>query len=317
MPRTGGLNRLDLAKWLVAPGNPLTARVTMNRFWQQYFGLGLVETENDFGTRGAFPSHPELLDWLATEFAARRWSMKAAHRLIVTSATYRQSSRVRPELATIDRQNRLLSRQQRLRLEAEIVRDAALTASGLLARQIGGPGVFPPQPEGVLGPAEVPREWKTSAGIDRYRRGLYTFCYRSTPHPALAVFDAPDSNVTCTRRQRSNTPLAALTLLNDAQFFEMAQGLAGRILREAPPNDNEHLRYGFRLCLVRDPGVAEQRLLAQLLAEEWTDLKANPDEAKRLVREAELPPNTDRVRFAAWIALARVLMNCDEFITRE
>ena len=177
-------NRLDLAKWLVDPQNPLTARVTVNRLWQQYFGRGIVETENDFGTQGSPPSHPELLDWLATEFMAQGWSLKAMHRLIVTSATYRQSSRVRPELSVIDPNNKLLARQNRFRLDAEVVRDAALSASGLLNPEIGGPSVFPPIPDGVMSLGQVKREWKVSAGGDRFRRGLYTFYFRATPPPA-------------------------------------------------------------------------------------------------------------------------------------
>src|SRR5579883_854364 len=185
--------RLDLAHWLIDERNPLTARVTVNRTWQRYFGLGLVETENDFGTQGLPPSHPELLDWLATEFRDRGWSMKHMHRLIVTSATYRQSSRHRPELATIDARNRLLARQNRLRLDAEVVRDMALTASGLLNRAIGGPSVYPPQPKGVYAFTQVPRNWQASSGPNRYRRGMYTYFWRSAPHPDLTVFDAPEA----------------------------------------------------------------------------------------------------------------------------
>ena len=217
--------RLDFARWLVDGRNPLTARVTMNRVWQRYCGLGIVETENDFGTQGEPPSHPELLDWLAVELMARDWSLKAMHRLIVTSATYRQSSQYRPELAEIDLRNRLLARQHRLRLEAEIVRDTALSVSGLLSRKIGGPSVFPPQPDGVMELAQVKRSWDTSPGGDSYRRGMYTHFWRSTPYPFLKTFDAPDANTTCTRRTRSNTPLQSLTLLNDAVFNECAGAL--------------------------------------------------------------------------------------------
>jgi mono/diheme cytochrome c family protein len=288
----GSPNRLDLARWLVDPRNPLTARVAVNRLWQHYFGLGLVETDNDFGTQGTPPSHPELLDWLATEFVRQGWSLKAMHRLIVTSATYRQSSKVRPDLATIDARNRLLARQVRLRLEAELVRDAALEASGLLSRKLGGPGVFPPQPDGIYRFTQIDKNWKPNAGSDRYRRGLYTFFWRSAPHPSLTVFDAPDGNSACTRRNRSNTPLQALTLLNDQGQYEFAQALAVRVLREGGADDGERLRYAFRLCLARAPKEREEQRLAELLAREGR----NPE---------------------AWVTVARVLLNLDEFITRE
>jgi hypothetical protein len=266
----------------------------MNRFWQHYFGLGLVETENDFGTQGTPPSHPDLLDWLATEFVAQKWSMKAMHRLIVTSASYRQSSRIRPELANVDPRNRLLARQSRLRLDAEIVRDAALASSGLLSHTIGGPSIFPPQPKEVYRFTQVVREWKESTGADRYRRGLYTTFWRSAAHPALMVFDAPNAISTCTRRIRSNTPLQALTLLNDEGFFEFAQALAARVRKETKPSNEERVRHAFRLCLARSPNDWEQTHLTQLLTEEA--------EVKQL---------------DGLTTLARVLLNLDEFITRE
>ncbi|HZY88153.1 MAG TPA: DUF1553 domain-containing protein, partial [Gemmataceae bacterium] len=289
-------NRLDLARWLTDRRNPLTARVTVNRFWQQYFGAGLVETENDFGTQGTPPTHPELLDWLASEFRDGGWHVKALHRLIVTSATYRQSSHARPELATLDPRNKLLARQNRLRLDAEVVRDAALAASGLLVPKVGGPSVYPPQPQGVYAFTQVPRTWKASVGPDRYRRGLYTFFWRSAPHPDLVVFDAPDAGTACTRRNRSNTPLQALTLLNDQGFFEFAQALAGRILKEGPADDAGRIACGFRLCLGRPPRESERQVLLRLLRHE---------------RAAAAPEET------AWTSVARVLLNLDEFITRE
>ncbi|HTU92942.1 MAG TPA: PSD1 and planctomycete cytochrome C domain-containing protein [Gemmataceae bacterium] len=286
--------RLHLARWLVDGRNPLTARVTVNRLWQQYFGLGIVETENDFGTQGTPPSHPELLDWLSTEFRDRGWSMKAMHRLIVASATYRQSSRHRPELAVIDARNRLLARQNRLRLDAEVVRDVALSASGLLNRTVGGPSVYPPQPKGVYSFTQVPRNWEASRGRDRYRRGLYTYFWRSAPHPDLTVFDAPDALSACTRRNRSNTPLQALTLLNDQGFFEFAQALAGRVLHEGPSEDRDRIGYAFYLCLGRKPNERERQALERLLQQQGG--------AKPL---------------DAWTSVARVLLNLDEFITRE
>jgi hypothetical protein len=293
-------SRLDLARWLVAPENPLTARVTVNRIWQQYFGKGLVETENDFGTQGLPPSHPELLDWLATELHARKWSLKAIHRAIVTSAAYRQSSKARPELGIVDPNNRLLARQSRFRLDAELVRDAGLSASGLLSPKIGGPSVYPPQPEGVMGLGQVKRVWAADQGENRYRRGLYTFFYRATPHPALSVFDAADGINSCTRRNRSNTPLQALTLLNDGAFTEMAEALADRVLREAPADDPARVSHAFRLCVARPPKPVELQRLLQLLKDE----RAAGGEGE------ETSP-------LAWITVSRVLLNLDETITRE
>jgi Protein of unknown function (DUF1553)/Protein of unknown function (DUF1549)/Planctomycete cytochrome C len=293
--RTGTPNRLDLARWLTRPGHPLTSRVAVNRIWQAYFGRGLVETDDDFGTQGALPWNPELLDWLACEFVGRGWGVKAMHKLIVTSAAYRQASNVRPDLARIDPENRRLARQSRLRLDAELIRDAALSASGLLTPTVGGPSVFPPQPEGVMALGQIRRNWTASEGSDRYRRGLYTYFWRATPHPALVVFDAPDASRACTRRMRSNTPLQALTLLNDPAYFEFAKALANRVLREGPKDDAGRLALAFRLALARSPGELEARRLTALLAD-----------ARRSDPEPE-----------AWTTLARVLLNLDEFITRE
>jgi hypothetical protein len=311
-----GSTRLQLAQWLVDPDNPLTARVVVNRFWQQYFGLGIVETENDFGTQGTLPSHPELLDWLASEFIKQKWSMKAMHRLIVTSATYRQASNHRPELAAVDARNRLLARQSRIRLEAEVVRDVALATTGLLTRRVGGPSVYPPQPEGVYKFTQIPRDWKVSTGPERYRRGLYTFFWRSAPHPGLTVFDAPDGTNACTRRNRSNTPLQALTLLNDQAYLEFAQALAERVLREAKQSDPDRLRRAFQLCLARPPSPKEEQRLTELLGKQIAAFEAAPQEAKLLAPPA-LTDKVEAPRAAAWTMLARVLLNLDEFITRE
>lgn len=250
-------NRLDLAHWIVAPENPLTTRVIVNRVWQQYFGRGLVETDSDFGLQGSLPSHPRLLDWLAVKFRENHWSLQDLHRLIVTSHTYRQSSRAREDLIASDPLNHLLGRQNRLRLDAEIVRDVALVASGLFSPELGGPPVYPPIPEGVMALGQVRRRWNVSKGGDRYRRGLYTFVYRATPPPSLNVFDAPDGQSSCTRRIRSNTPLQALTLLNDAAFFEFAQALQQRI-------EAEGIRTTFQRCTSREPTDEEVELLSQL-----------------------------------------------------
>ena len=304
-PLKGSPTRLDLARWLVDPRHPLTARVTVNRLWQAYFGKGLVETENDFGLQGAPPTHPELLDWLATELVAQGWSLKAMHRLIVTSMTYRQSSRTRPELKEVDPGNRLLAQQSRLRLDAEVIRDAALAASGLLADRIGGPSVFPPQPDGVMNLGQMRRKWEPSTGPDRYRRGLYTFFWRATPHPSLMVFDAPNAVQACTRRVRSNTPLQALTLLNDEAAIEFAHALAERLLEEAPTGDPERLRLAFRLCLARAPSPKEMRTLQTLLDQERAEVGADSHDG-----------GSEALR-TAWTTAARVLLNLDEFITRE
>ncbi|MFM7057494.1 MAG: PSD1 and planctomycete cytochrome C domain-containing protein [Planctomycetota bacterium] len=250
-------NRLDLARWIVSPQNPLTARVIVNRVWQQYFGRGLVETENDFGSQGSLPTHPELLDWLAIEFIERGWSLRELHRLILNSRTYRQSSVVRPDQLEKDPENVLLCRQRRLRLDAEIVRDVTLAASGLLAKKLGGPPVYPPVPPGSLNVGQVRRVWAESRGEDRFRRGLYTFIYRASPPPSLTVFDAPDGFSSCTRRIRSNTPLQALTLLNDVAFFEFATALE-TIIR------SQGLEVAFRRCTSRKPQPEELQVLSQL-----------------------------------------------------
>jgi len=288
--------RLDFARWLVSSENPLTPRVAMNRDWQKFFGRGLVETEDDFGTQGTPPTHPELLDWLAIEFR-RDWDTKRMHRCIATSSTYRQSSTSRSDLAAVDPQNKLLGRQSRLRLDAEIVRDVALTASGLLTRRLGGPSVFPPQPEGVFDFTQDPKPWKAATGGDRYRRGMYTHFWRSSPYPMLLAFDAPSGNVTCTRRIRSNTPLQSLTLANDQAFFECAQAMAERVFGDAPPNDPGRARHAFRLCLSRDPTAVESMQLSALAAAEQAVAPDSPA--------------------AAWTRVCRVLLNLDETITRE
>jgi hypothetical protein len=316
--------RLAFARWLVSSDNPLTARVTVNRFWAQFFGRGIVPSVNDFGTQGEKPSHPELLDWLAREFMETGWSMKGLHKLIVTSATYRQSSVVRPELAERDPYNVLLARQRRLRVEAEIVRDLALASSGLLTETIGGPSVSPKQPAGVseltyAGSAK----WVESSGPDRYRRGLYINFRRTSPYPMLMTFDAPDSNVTCTRRERSNTPLQALTLLNDPVFFECAQHLGRRIVIESPKSADANstrdarLRYAMCLCLARDPSAEEIPDLRELYDTQLALCQADVKAARELAGSEKSPDGASVPELAAWIVVGRTLMNLDEFITRE
>ena len=317
--------RLDLAQWLVHPENPLTPRVTINRIWMRYFGRGIVETEEDFGTQGAQPTHPELLDWLSGELIRQGWSLKAVHRLIVNSATYRQSSKARtdePRLAEIDPRNLLLARQERLRVEAEIVRDAALSASGLLNPRIGGPGVRPPQPDGVYAFTQVNKRWMTATDDERYRRALYTFFVRSAPYPLFTTFDAPDFQTVCTRRARSNTPLQSLTLANDSAFIEIAQGLAMRLARDLPGGFasrlDDRLRHAFRLTLTREPQAAELAVLRGYVERQVKGFEARPDSAIGLVGDKPLTVGgLTRAEAAALTAAARVLFNTDNFITRE
>lgn len=315
-PKHNPPNRLDLAEWIVDPANPLTPRVTVNWIWQRYFGRGIVPTVNDFGTQGEKPSHRELLDWLASEFIRQGWSLKKLHRLIVTSATYRQSSAYRPELEQRDPYNTLLARQNRLRLEAEVIRDNALAVSGLLVRRIGGPSVRPPQPAGIseLTYANSAR-WVESQGPDRYRRGLYIWFQRTSPYPTLVMFDAPDSNTCCMKRERSNTPLQSLTLLNDVVFVECAQAF-GKRLAEQPGNVRERIRQAFRSAVTREPTAPELSRLETLWQEFAAEAQREPKQAETLLgqhRPAKVPVS----EAAAWVGLARVLLNLDEFITRE
>ncbi len=308
--------RLDLARWLVAPENPLVARVTVNRFWQRYFGQGLVEPANDFGMQTAAPIHQALLDFLATEFMAQHWSSKAVHRLIVCSATYRQSSTARPDLQTLDPANRLLARQRRLRVEAEVIRDLSLAAAGLLSTKLGGPSVFPYQPEGVLDDRATKATWTMSPGDDRFRRGLYTWTWRLTPHPMLSLFDAPDASMACTRRDRSNTPVQALTLLNDPSFLECAQHLARRAIAQSPADDRQRLAYVYQVCLSRAVQEDEVETLLPLLHDQLSELKDHDDLARKIAG-ADLPTGAEVVQHAAWTVVCRAILSLDEFVTRE
>jgi len=306
-------DRLDLAEWLVDPQNPLTPRVTVNHFWKHLFGRGLVSTVDNFGSGGEAPSHPELLDWLARQLLERSWSRKAMIRLIVTSATYRQASQTRTELETRDPVNVLLARQSRLRLEAEAVRDAALVAAGLLERKIGGPGIRPPQPDYVAGISRN-ADWKVTTGADLYRRGMYIVLRRATPYPMLLTFDAPDTTVACTRRERSNSPLQSLTLLNDPVFVDCARHLGRTLANEASRGIDERLGDAFNRCLGREPRSAELARLRSFYDQRLTAFGADPKSAKTLVGRTAGENFVDQ---AAWIVTARVLLNLDEFITRE
>jgi hypothetical protein len=290
LPPAHAATRLELAKWLVSPDNPLVARVEVNRLWQEMFGRGLVATSEDFGTQGDKPSHPELLDYLAGEFRDN-WSMKRILREIALSSTYRQASDARPDLETKDPENTLLARQSRVRLPAELIRDEVLSASGLLNDEIGGRSVKPPQPDGVneLGYARTNVKYQESAGNLKYRRGLYVHYQRTTPYPFLVNFDEPDSVMSCPRRRMSNTPLQSLNLLNDPVFFEAAGALAKRVQQQAPGDTfDDRLNYAFQLCLGRKPTAAEKDRLATYFDKQQD-----------------------------WAGISRVLLNLDEFVTRE
>lgn len=321
-------DRMDLAQWLVSPLNPLTPRVTVNHVWRHLFGHGLVRTPNDFGVRGDRPTHPELLDWLASEFVKGAgnssktyegipWSRKAIIKQIVMSATYQQSSRVRSELAESDPQNSWLARQNRIRVEGEILRDISLQAAGLLSNTIGGPSVYPPLPPGIAELSYAGNfKWTESTGDDRYRRGMYTFFKRTSPHPNLITFDCPDANLACIERQLSNTPLQALTSLNNETFAEASRVFARRLLALPDNDDTSRMALAFRICVARDGKASELEELQQLLSESRDWYLANPEQATMLVGKDAAPGIAPHVN-AAWIATSRILLNLDEFITRE
>jgi hypothetical protein len=319
LPKVARLNRLTLARWLVNKRHPTVARVIINRIWQEYFGRGLVATSEDFGTQGDPPTHPELLDWLACEFMDSGWDIKHMQRLIAESATYRQSSVVNPRLQERDAYNQLLARGPRVRVDAEILRDIALSASGLLDGQIGGPPVYPPIPDGVLTLGYgAPMTWETKAG-DRYRRALYTFVKRSVPYPSLQVFDAPTGESPCPRRTPSDTPLQALTTLNDPVFVEAAQALALRVWKQGGKDDRARLQFAFELCTGRLPRPNETAVLSSLLQDENHFFE---NRTARAVQVATLdiknpPQDVNLERVAAWTMVTRVLLNLDETITKE
>jgi uncharacterized membrane protein len=318
-PKVPPGDRLGLARWLVGPEDPLAARVEVNRLWEQHFGKGLVETSEDFGTQGEYPTHPELLDWLATELVRQGWSIKTMQRLIVTSATYRQSSEASPELLERDPSNKLLARAPRLRVDAETVRDIALSAGGILSGKMGGPSVFPPQPGGIWTMIASNDTWMESKGEDRYRRGLYTFARRTAPYPSMVAFDSTSHEVVCTRRARTNTPLQALTTLNDPQFVEAAVGVAARVLREGGKADPDRAAYGFLLCTGRRATPAEVSRVLDLVNAERQDFSKNDEAAKKLIAQGPgvNKDNLDDHELAAWTIAGNVLLNLDETISRE
>ena len=302
--------RLDLARWLVAADNPLTPRVQANRMWQYMFGIGLVETENDFGYQGSLPTHPQLLDYLAWELLRGQWSWKRGFRHIATSATYRQSSHFREDLFALDSMNHWLGRQNRFRVEGEIVRDLGLATSGLLSRKLGGPAVFPPIPPNVIGTSSANHKWPESNGEDRYRRGIYTAIYRANVYPMLLMFDGPDRDNACTRRSRSNTPMQALTIANDTTFLEMARALGSRLHKCQGQNSQDVIRFGFLVGLSREATSREVRTLSAFQASRREYYESHTEETLALT-------NATDPELASWIAVARVIMNLDEFITRE
>jgi hypothetical protein len=318
-PADAPLNRLGVAEWLVSPDNPLTARVAVNRHWAQFFGQGLIETQEDFGSQGQPPTHPELLDWLAVEFMEQGWSLKRLCKEIVMSATYRQSSRVTPELAERDRFNRLLARGPRFRLEAEMVRDNALAVSGLLSRKMFGPSVMPMQPAGIWRSTYNNDKWVTSPGEDRYRRSLYTFIKRTSPYPAMITFDAPSREICTVRRVATNTPLQALVMLNDPVFVEAAQALARRMKTSGGSTLHAQLAFGLEAALIRPARDEEVQALAALYARRLADFKSSPGEAEQFATDplGPLPDGMDAAELAALTAVCNVILNLDEFVSRN
>ncbi len=314
----GERNRLTLARWLVDRNNPLVARVTVNRWWHELFGHGIVTTVEDFGIKGEAPTHPELLDWLANEFMDGGWSVKHMLRTIVTSATYRQDTRITPELLAADDQNLLYARGPRFRMDAEMIRDNALAAAGLLCLKAGGPPIKPYQPDGLwtkVGGQKL--DYIVSPGEEKYRRGVYVVWKRASPYPSFVNFDAASRLACKLKRSRSNTPLQALTLLNDPVYVEAAMAMAKRVLTEqADARFNEKLEYAFRLCLTRSPKSHEVETLRRLYEQQRAASRENVDGARALVKDFELPEGVNAVEFAAWYAITTVLLNLDETITK-
>jgi hypothetical protein len=324
LPRDAPKNRLTLAKWIVDPSNPLTARVAVNHFWQMYFGLGIVKTSEDFGSQGDPPSDQPLLDWLATEFVANKWDVKKMQRLIVTSATYRQDSAVTPDLLERDPENRLLARGPRFRLPAEMIRDNALFVSGLINDKIGGPSVFPYQPKGLweemaFGGKFSAQTYVQSHGSDLYRRSMYIFWKRSVPYPSLNTFDAPDREKCTARRTVTNTPLQALVLMNDPTYIEAARAFAARDMREAGPNETDRIRYAFRMATDRDPTTQEEAILEGLYRKQRAHYESEKAAADKLLSVGESPRDQklDPVDLAAMTLVTSTILNMDETITKN
>ncbi len=323
LPQSDVTNRLTFARWLVDPQHPLTARVTVNRFWQQFFGTGLVKTAEDFGSKGEWPSHPELLDWMATEFMQTGWDVKKLVRRIVTSAAYRQNSKVTPELVAMDPENRLIGRGARHRLDAEVVRDNALFFGNLLRLDFRGRGVRTYQPPGIWEAVGYTTsdtaKYSQDKGDALYRRSLYLFWKRTAPPPMMTTFDAPSREQCRARRERTNTPLQALLTMNDVQYFEAARHLGYRMLREGGGADADRLRHGFRLVTARAPSAAEAAILSETLAAERARYQANETAAKQLIAvgDSPVPSDVPEAELAAYTLVANLLLNLDEAITRN
>jgi hypothetical protein len=319
----GRATRLDLARWLVAPNHPLTARVAVNRYWQQFFGTGLVKSSADFGVQGELPSHPELLDYLAVSFRENAWDVKALVRMMVTSETFRQSSRLTPDLSKRDPDNRLYARGPRFRLDAEQIRDNALFVSGLINLQMGGRGVRPYQPPRIWEPVAFTGSstgtYVQDKGAALYRRSLYTFLKRTAPPPYLANFDAPNRESLCSRRERSNTPLQALQLMNDVQHFEAARKLAERMLVEGGTRPAERIRFAYRVVLARQPEPLELGVVEKTLAQYVARYQKDVESAKKAIRVGDSPPRMglDESELAAYTLIANLLLNLDETLTRN
>ena len=315
----GGTSRLDLARWLCSPENPLTSRVIVNRLWKQFFGAGLSAQVDDFGAQGEPPSHPELLDWLAVEFRESGWNTKHMVKLLVMSHTYRQQSSLRKDLREIDPANRLLATQNPRRLEAEVVRDNALAIAGLLNTEMGGPSCRPFQPSGYYSGLQFPdRDYVPDTEGSQYRRGLYMHWQRTFLHPMLANFDAPSREDCVALRTNSNSPQQALTLLNDPQFVESARGFAASLLAQPAGSDGERLQTAFLRALARPIKASERESLTAFLAKARQEYGAKPEDAGKLQRVGSLPPSAaaSPVELAAWTSVCRVLLNLHETITR-
>jgi len=315
-------NRLGLARWLFLPQNPLTGRIAVNRIWEMYFGRGLVKTTDDFGNQGEMPTHPELMDYLALKYRKEGWNTKQLQKFILMSATYRQSSVIRPELLQIDPENKLLARSSRYKMPAEMIRDNALSVAGLLSSRIGGPSVYPYQPAG-LWEALSDKSWryvyKLSGGEDLFRRSIYTIVKRSSPPPYMLIFDAPDRNFCTVKRPVSSSPLQALVLMNDPTFVEASKFVAQRMLQEGGADMSARLSYGFRLITGRTPSAKEKELLTKMYDTELAHYKAQPAKARKLldVGDAPFSVQNDITNLAACSNVVMALMNTDEFVTRK
>jgi hypothetical protein len=321
MPADAPPNRLGLARWLVHPDHPLTARVAVNRYWMMLFGDGLVRTVGDFGSQGTPPSHPDLLDWLARDFVESGWDVKGMMKKLVMTKTYRRSSRIESLHREKDAENKLLARAPRFRLQGEFIRDHALAVSGLLNREIGGPGVKPYQPANIWNEVSLNGglRYRQDSGENLYRRSMYTYWKRSAPMPNMLIFDAPSREKCVIQRQRTNTPLQALVTLNDPQFLEAARALAGRLLKSDRSGSSARIDLCFELAVSRPAAPREQEILAQLLEKNLANFRNNPEDAAKFLAVGESPrdESIDPAEHAAWMVVAQTVLNLDESLTRN